>query len=260
MVRAPAAHHPSSRSSARKAEAQWIRFAETARPRLEDLRFGQREEELKRSAAALGINPQTLRRALAALKFVESLEAEPFLKGLSLRAAPVAAIEHLARWHAYDRAAALRAARQLSAGDYTVAALGAAEQAARAAAQPAPMGRAILHRCRLRVGPVLMAQMKTLELDRRMARTGQEPSVDFRFRPPGVTRWTVAAIILGPYRDARQYEIKLADWIVRALGLRAIYERVILVVPTAPLKKACLKWMRLNGIAAEAFEIQVIPP
>jgi hypothetical protein len=241
-------------------EAQWIRLALAARPRLDGLRFGNREVELKRLATEFGINPQTLRRSLAALKFIESLEGEKFLKGLSLRGAPVAAIEHLARWHAYDRAAALRAARQLSAGDYTVAALGAAEKAARAAAQPAPVGRAILHRCRLRVGPVLKAQFKTLEVDRRTTRASQEPLVDFRFRPPGAARWTVAAIILGPYRDARLYEIRLGDWIVRALGLGAIYERVILVVPTAALKKACLKWMQANGIADDAFAIQIIPP
>jgi len=240
--------------------AHWAKLAIAARPRLEGLRFGNREAGLKEVAAGFGVNPQTLRRALAALKFVESLDGEKFLKGLALRATPVAAIEHIARWHAYDRAAALRAARRLSAGDYTVAALGAAERAARAAARPAPIGRSILHRCRLRVGPVLKRQFSGFEFDRRSGRPSQEPSVDFRFRPPGAARWTIAAIILGPYRDARLYEIRLGDWIVRALGLSAIYERVILVVPAARLKQASLKWMRANGIGEDAFDIQIIPP
>lgn len=241
-------------------QAHWTQLAAAARPELEGLRFGNREVALKRIAAQFDINPQTLRRSLAALKFIENLDGGKFLKNVSLRSAPVAAIEHVARWYAYDRAAALRAAQRLSAGQYTVAALGAAEKAARAVARPAPIGRSLLHRCRLRVGPVLKAQFKALEFDRRTARASQEPSVDFRFRPLGSARWTVAAIILGPYRDARLYEIRLGDWIVRALGLRAIYQRVILVVPTAALKKACLKWMRANAIREGSFDIQVIPP
>src|SRR5882757_6859285 len=91
-VRDRGAPHPSTK----KVEAQWIRLAVAARPRLDGLRFGNREVELKRLATEFGINPQTLRRSLAALKFIESLEGEKFLKGLSLRGAPVAAIEHLA--------------------------------------------------------------------------------------------------------------------------------------------------------------------
>jgi hypothetical protein len=213
---------------------------------------------LNRVAGASGVNPQTLRRALAALKFVETLEAEPFLKGLSLRAAPVAAIEHLARWHAYDRKAAYRAARLLSQGKFTVAALGAAEQSARAVAKPEGVGRALLHGCRLRVGPVLKAAFAELEMDDRADRAKQEAYVDFRFRPAGSARWTIAAIIMGPYRDQRLYDTKLGDWIVKALGLTMLYPRVILVVPTKLMKRRCLHWLGANGIDAAGFEIQVI--
>ena len=215
---------------------------------------------MKRIADEFGVNPQTLRRALAALKFVETLESEKFLRKLSLRGAPVAAIEHISRWYAYDREAALRAARQLSTGNYTVAALGAAEKTARAKARPDRIGRSLLHGCRQRVGPVLGAQFKALEMDPGTTKRDREPSVDFRFRPTGSARWTVAAIIMGPYRDQAQYEIRLSDWIVRALGLCVIFERVILVVPTSSLKRRCLKWMRANGVAEDKFEMQVITP
>jgi hypothetical protein len=252
---------PVPRRRHRRPESKpWSVLAAQARPKLEGLRFGSREEMLKRIAGEFGVNPQTLRRALAALKFAEELEGERFLKTLSLRSAPVAAIEHIARWCAYDRPAALRAARRLAAGEFTVAALGAAETAARAAARPVPIGRSLLHACRLRVGPVLRAQFKQLEMDRRPVRRGQEPSVDFRFRVPGASRWTVAAIIVGPYRDKSQYEIRLGDWIVKALGLGMIYDRVVLVVPTASLKSRSLKWMRANAIDDGAFDIQVISP
>jgi hypothetical protein len=241
---------------------RWSDLAEAAKPQLEGLRFGEREPALKRVAEIYGINPQSLRRALAALRFVEALESQRFLKKLDLRAAPMAAIEHIARWHGYDRTAALRAARMLAEGQHTVASLGAAEAVARAASQVSGVGRSLIHRCRARVGPVLRAQFKTYEMDQRATRRGNEPSVDFRFRRSGAERWTIAAIIMGPYRDRdrERYELRLGDWLVRALGLSAIYERVILVVPTAAIKKRCLAWLDANGIRAGAFDIQVITP
>jgi hypothetical protein len=244
------------------APARWSDLAEAARPQLEGLRFGEREPALKRVAESYGINPQSLRRALAARRFVETLESQRFLKKLDFRAVPMAAIEHVARWHGYDRAAALRSARLLAEGQYTVASLGAAEAAARSASRVSGVGRSLIHRCRARVGPVLRAQFKSHEMDERATRRGDEPSVDFRFRPAGSGRWTIAAIIMGPYRDRdrHRYELRRGDWLIRALGLSAIYERVILVVPTATIKKRCLAWLDANGIRPGAFEIQVITP
>jgi hypothetical protein len=241
---------------------RWSELAAAARPLLEGLRFGERELALKRVAESHGVNPQSLRRALAALRFVESLEGQRFLKKLDLRTAPMAAIEHVARWHGYDRAAALRAARLLAEGQHTVASLGTAEAAARTESRASGIGRSLIHRCRARVGPVLRAQFKNYEMDERATRRGDEPSVDFRFRMGGSKRWTIAAIIMGPYRDRDRdrYELRRGDWLIRALGLSAIYERVILVVPTAAIKKRCLAWLDANGIRLGAFEIQVITP
>jgi hypothetical protein len=253
---------PKTRSLATPSGAmpRWSELAAEARPLLEGLRFGEREPALKRVAETHGVNPQSLRRALAALRFVESLEDQRFLKKLDLRAAPMAAIEHVARWYGYDRAAALRAARLLAEGHHTVASLGAAEAAARTESRASGVGRSLIHRCRARVGPVLRAQFKAYEMDQRGARRSDEPSVDFRFRPEGSERWTIAAVIMGPYRDRARYELRLVDWLIRALGLSAIYERVILVAPTAAIKKRCLAWLDANGIRPGAFEIQVITP
>jgi hypothetical protein len=209
-------------------------------------------------ANEFGVHPQTLRRALAAFKFIETIESEPFLKGLSLRKAPVAAIEHLARWHAYDGKAARRAARLLSQGKFTVASLGAAERAARIAARPEGIGRALLNDCRIRVGPVLRAQFPDLEMDDRAGRQKKEAYVDFRLRRPGAERWTIAALIMGPYRDQRLYDSRLADWMVKALGLTHLYPRVILVVPTKIVKRRSLQWLAANGIDKRPFEIEVI--
>jgi hypothetical protein len=65
---------------------------------------------------------------------------------------------------------------------------------------------------------------------------------------------------MGPYRDRSRYELQLGDWLVRALGLSAIYERVILVVPTGAIKKRCIAWLAANRIRPGAFEIRVITP
>lgn len=244
----------------RRRRSSWSELAAAARPKLEGVRFGEREDGLRRIAAAQGVNPQSLRRALAALRFVETLEANRFLKKLALRSAPMAAIEHLARWYGYDRAAALRAARLLADGRHTIASLGIAEANARAAAQAQGFGRSLVRRCRARVAPVLQAQFKNHEMDSRAARDPDEPSVDFRFRPIGAARWTIAAIIIGPYLDRNRREIRLGDWIVKALGLSAIYEQVILVVPTAAIKKECIAWMRSNNVRDVPFTLQIITP
>jgi hypothetical protein len=238
----------------------WSAVAATARMKLEGLRFGERETMLRQVAEAQGVNPQTVRRALAALKFIEKIESQRFLKQLSLRAAPVAAIEHIARWYAYDRTAAIRAARRVAAGQYTVAALGAAEAAARLAAGAEGVGRSLTHRCRLRVGPVIAAQLKGYVPDRAPRRGRDEPSLDFRFRRENEERWSVAVLIIGPYRDRSPADLRLGDWIVKALGLAALYSRVILVVPTATLKNKCAAWLRKHGVRRAAFEIQVITP
>jgi hypothetical protein len=236
----------------------WSEIAKSLRPRIESLRYGDRELGLKRAAAELGVSPQTLRRFLGAAKFVEQIEGSGSSKKLSLLSSPVAAIEYLARWHAYDPAGALKAAGQIRRGAYTVAAIGAAEKAARRASQPEQAGRSLVHECRERVRPILLSQFKALELDRRSVRAAHEPSVDFRFRAPGSTKWTVAAVIMGPYKDRSLYEIRLGDWIVKMLGLSMIYERIILVLPTQALKRRCLAWLRLNHIDRAIFEMQVI--
>jgi hypothetical protein len=254
--RAPLDH----RRPASNARRHWTALAAQARPRLEGLRFGDREIALKETADAFGVNAQTLRRALAALRFVESLEAEKFLRKPSLRAAPVAAIEHISRWYAYDREAALRAARQLLLGSYSVARLGADERRARVRARPDLMGQSMLRNCRDRVGPVLRGRFAALAMEESGPRRNDVPTVDFRFRPEGSERWTVAAIIMGPYRDRVRYDLRLGDWIVRALGLARLFERLVLVVPAASIRRRCLTWMRANDIAETAFEIQVITP
>jgi hypothetical protein len=254
------ARYRETASPARRRRSSWSELAAAARPKLDGLRFGEREAGLRRIAEAQGVNPQSLRRALAALRFIETLEANRFLKKLALRSAPMAAIEHLARWYGYDRAAALRAARLLADGKHTIASLGTAEAAARSTAQNRGFGRSLVRRCRMRVGPVLQAQFKNHDMDSRGARDRDEPSVDFRFRRTGTARWTIAAIIIGPYLDRNRREIRLGDWIVKSLGLSAIYEQVILVVPTAAIKKECLAWVRANDIRDPPFSLQIITP
>lgn len=237
----------------------WSVIAASARPELDALRFGSRELGLKRVAAEFGISPQTLRRSLSALKFVERLEGKATAKP-SLRSAPVAAVEHIARWHAYDPAAATQAARRVRRGEYTIAALEAAERAARAVSNPEPVGRSLVRRCRERVGPVLRKQLAGFECDSRGPRRPNEPAVDFRFRPAGSRTWQIAAIIMGPYRDQSLYKLRLDDWVVKALGLSLLYERVLLVVPTAALRRQCMAWLRAHKVVPANLEIPVITP
>ncbi len=238
----------------------WSVIAETARPELAQLRFGSRELGLKRVAAKFGISPQTLRRSLSALKFIEEVEGRRPGAKASLRSAPVAAVEHLSRWYAYDPDAAKEAARRLRRGQYTVAALEAAERAARAVSKPERVGQSLVSACRQRVGPVLRDRFPGMECDERGARGKYDPAVDFRFRPPGSAAWTVAALIMGPYRDQSLYNLRLDDWVVKALGLSLLYERVILVLPATALKRQCAAWLRAHRLTPANLELLVITP
>jgi hypothetical protein len=56
------------------------------------------------------------------------------------------------------------------------------------------------------------------------------------------------------------YKLRFDDWVVKALGLTLIYERVILVLPTAALKRQCTSWLRAHGIAPPNLELEVVTP
>ena len=227
---------------------------------LEQLRFGSRELGLKRVASKFGISPQTLRRSLSALKFVEAIEGRRPAAKRTLRSAPVAAIEHIARWHAYDPVGATAAAQRVRQGRYTIAALEAAEHAARAVNKPERVGQSLVTACRERVGPVLCKQLTGFECETRASLRESKSAVDFRFRPNGSRKWTIAAIIIGPYRDQSLYKLRLDDWLIKALGLTLLYERVILVAPTSALKRQCTAWLRAHKLVLPNLEIPVITP
>lgn len=239
--------------------SHWSTVASAARPRLDRLRYGDRELGLKEIAAEFAVSAQTLRRWIAASRFIDDLKMV-FDDTDGLRRAPVATIEHISRWYAYDAQSALAAAQQLLQENLSVAAVGAAERQARKAGKSDGVGRSLVHACRQRVMPVLKAEMTGYEMETPRASHAYEPSVDFRFRRQGARKWSAVAVIMGPYRDRSLYEIRLGDWLVRVLGLSMIYDRVMLVVPTREIEQHCRRWLAANKLKPRVVEFRVIAP
>ena len=72
----------------------WVLEARAIRDQVAKLHHGDRELGLQKIAGK-DRNPQTLRRAISALEFLERLSKEKYSSATKLEAYPVAAIEYL---------------------------------------------------------------------------------------------------------------------------------------------------------------------
>ncbi|MEH2472161.1 hypothetical protein V1281_006651 [Nitrobacteraceae bacterium AZCC 2161] len=184
------------------------------------------------------IKPQTVQRYIAALDFIERLEhlvGEEHIHDVeNLRFAPVAAIAVLNRWADYDLSSAIRAALALVAGKHTVESLKRAEKLAGEEAPTLKSGRSLAHRLRHKVllwGSDLLGSDYVL-----VTRSHRDPPADFLFRPRDILAPSVGVLVFGPYAKEAVYLAKQGEFLCLVVGLSHLLERVIAVVPEAPLR------------------------
>jgi hypothetical protein len=201
------------------------------------------------------LKASTLRRFLAALAFVERFEnevAEEYIDtARALRNAPVAAVELIARWSAYDFAAAVDTAVELVRGTHTVEKLRQLEQEARAKTSSNSLsGRQYAHQLRLRLrdwGQQHFGndyESTTIEND--------QPPVDILYRRESDGRHA-GVMLFGPYRDYEMYEARKSEFLTLLVGVSTMFERVVAIVP-ASLSSDLWHWLAANGAARPNIE------
>lgn len=161
----------------------------------------------------------------------------------------MAAVEYLMRWHQYDPAAAIAAAKTLVAGRYTVKSLEIEERRAREAAGATLKGRAREIAFRDRV-----ARSQTT-LFPSFSRTESMP-VSSSCAVPYDFLWTgplgrVPVLVIGPYADPIQYTSRIHDWGLRAMHLSGLFGRSLMVLPEPDMLPRYLGWLSHHGDPAD---------
>jgi hypothetical protein len=233
----------------------WSHAAVKALRDLPSSRHGRRSDDLLNVASELGLNPQTLRRAIAGWRFVQDLSTDRPELARKLPAQPIAAVEHLNRWYQRDPAGALKAATTLIAGKYTVRSLAAAEKKDRLSRKDSlstEAGRARESVFRARLAETIRHHLADSE-----SRQILEPKWQ-SFAPPFDLivdqRWGV--ITVGPYRDTAAYRARATDWCFRADS----YARyggvsVLLVVPAPEHVGVFLAFLSHYGISEDVVSV-----
>jgi hypothetical protein len=212
----------------------WILEARVMRDQVAKLQHGDRELGLQKITGK-NRNPQTLRRAISALEFLERLSKEARYSSASkLEMYPVAAIEYLSRWYKRDSRGALRAADKLLSGEYDVKKLAAKERSSRKNVFDGA-GKALETDYRFRVSKRIFEIVSaeagpSLELFSSNDLGDPVAIPDFAFRNKN-GKLVVGALIVGPYRDKDLYRRRAFEWISKAHMLLNIFQFILLVLP-----------------------------
>jgi hypothetical protein len=244
----------------------WKTRAREARARLRDAKHGERESVLRSIAGTNDVN--TVRREIFVLEFVDLLKrADPEL-AKALKDAPLSAMETLARWSSFDKAAAMKAAKDLSRGYYTGKSLTSAMRSARPTDVSTYTGESLGTAYRMEnKEPAVQAVRRLLgKLSGRKLsgpkvnyKEGDDPPIDYHFlllpEPGGGTVQSVAAIIVGPYQNRTLYRKRRHEWLLRALGLSWLYDHVVLLLPAHADAADYTKWIEKARIRAAKTNI-----
>jgi hypothetical protein len=210
---------------------------------LDRAKHGQREAILSR--VGNGINLNTVRREIKALAFLDVLEETDPELCLRLQDSSFNAIEALARWYDFDRTGAVEAATKLASGEYSLGSVQSAMRDARSKRR-VPSRKDLL----ARIEPSIKRQIRQLLGGTSVAAESpsaksNSPPLDFIFR---LTRAngcpeSVAAMIVGPYRNAAVYSKRRHDELLRAMGMAWMFDHVVVLLPAACSWAEYQRWL-----------------
>jgi hypothetical protein len=239
----------------------WKKRARETQKKLQTARHGEREVVLRNAAGRN--DPNTVRRAIFALNYLDDLKkADPSLWA-PLRDAPLSFVELLARWHSFDPSGAAKAASGVGKNQYSVADLRNAMNAARidvaAKTESQPYVERVKSDARATVQEVLGGSISAPELN---VRDGDDPPLDFKYtrmQDKPAKFETVIAIVVGPYQDRKLYRKRRYDWLYRAFGLAWFYDHVFLVLPVADELETYQSWIAQARKRAQLPGVERLP-
>ena len=234
----------------------WMGAAERARKAVEAAPTGRKLAAVERVAADYGVGHDLLRRAVTALRMVERLKARGVALPDELRRVPVGVVDVIARWAAYDRAAAVDALHRYHNGDLQFRELMRAE----AAARPAGSKR----RAPRRVDVVRAWKESALDkLAKALREAGLVLADDAATDLPvdalargSVEQAATAILIVGPYDDAAQYDQAMVGVLLHALGIARLGHPAWVVVPGQRIGPLYEAWLAGHGVPSS--EVRVV--
>jgi len=208
-----------------------------AASRLAGLPYGSKEAGLKRIAG--GQNPHSVRRAIAAINFIDGLVKEKLASAAAFERLSLTAVEHFARLYRRDRKAAIAILDDFIAGRYSVSAIRDLEQGSRSKDVFERKGRSLEVAFKKQVLPLLQAHASGSLLSKLQDPIKEQwrRLADFAFYDRHEEP-VEAALIVGPYSDTLTYEKRLFEWIAKGEYLRRHFPIVMLILPdNADLEK-----------------------
>jgi len=230
--------------------SDWMDRARAAKKKLRKATHGQRESILL--AVGGGLNPNTVRREIQALAFLDRLSKTNPELGLALKDASFGSVEVLARWSSFDERGAFLAAKKLAIGDYSLKSLKSAMQAARRQ-YAAPTRKEFLREVERSISGSVSALLggRLTAADIPSKRLGGPPIDLLLWRTlEGVPAQSVAAIVVGPYRSGALYSKRRHDELWRAMGMAWKFDHVIVVLPSPGNVEEYQRWLIEAGVGS----------
>ncbi len=236
-------HSPGAPKPGRPGITDWATAADLVRRELRSLPDKDIEKAVIR---ALGDEPgfhlgdtlpkdQTVRSWIRALENIERIEDdtdEDYVEYVrQLRAVPVAAVELIVRWHRYDPVKAIKAARVIGGGRWSVEKLREEEKKARESSTRPVFGRQYAHKLGAQIQGWVASQLDPdfKQVDDRQHRRAP---ADILFARESDPERLAAVLIFGPYTDPAEYSSRESAFLTTVVGLAAYCEQVIAIVPS----------------------------
>ncbi|MBR1281309.1 hypothetical protein JQ597_04570 [Bradyrhizobium sp. AUGA SZCCT0177] len=214
----------------------WKKTAEEARHKLGSAKHGSREAALKAAGGSRDVN--TVRRAVAALDFLDRVKVTHPESYSVLKDSPFGVVETFARWWSSNPADAALGLAKWKNGGLTTRGIADSMRKSRPPAVEAANDESLVSTFseyaepRIRQGiETTLGTEVTPSADKRSL---HRPPVDFRYifkDSFGGGDRQAAAIVVGPYQNQTIYRKRRHDWMLKALGLTYFFDLVFVVLP-----------------------------
>lgn len=225
----------------------WKKTAGEARQRLAAAKHGAREAALKEAGGSRDVN--TVRRAVAALDFLDRLkETHPQSYG-DLKDSPFGVVETFSRWWSISPTDAAVGLETWKNGGLTTRGLAASMRKSRPpiveAANDESLARTFSEYVEPRIRHGIETVLGTKITPSENKRSAQLLPVDFRYSFKDSFRGEVqvAAIVVGPYQNQTIYRKKRHDWMLKALGLTHFFDWVFVALPSQSAVDDYTSWI-----------------
>ena len=235
----------------------WVVEARALRQAIGTPVHGEKEGALQKAMKAVGMPTRTptqsARRRLSGLTFTEEFSRKHRLDQAALQNHPLASIELIARWNAHDAQGALKAAKELIKGNYSVTTLANAERDARKASKIPAFGRELDRAARDKILPWLTTALAgfTTWIPQKRPRSCPGKSsargsaaqgsrgLSFCLREGDRCRDDFRTL-----RDHRLFELRQAEFIQRLMGLSLYHNQVWAILPLEQKSLQSENWLK----------------